>query len=87
MKIVLFGIMYLRLIQMNFYLTVNIIFIDSLIICFFLPERIKDDLISYKDDNILLQRYWIELIYYDSLQKQKSRIQIHHVKIFKRENT
>lgn len=43
--------MYLGLIQLNFYLIFNIILIDSLIICF-VGERIKDNLISYKDNNL-----------------------------------
>lgn len=43
--------MYLGLIQLNFYLIVKIILTDSLIICF--VERIKDVLISPKDDTLL----------------------------------
>lgn len=62
MEVLLFGIRYFGSIQVNVFLRVNIILIDSLIICFVL-ERIKDDFISYIEMTISYIKVSNGLIY------------------------
>lgn len=85
MEMLLFGIMYFGLIQMNFSLIVNIILIDSLIICC-APEIIKDDLLSYMKMTFPYVKAlnWVDLLWF--IMKKKSRIRTHYVKMVKMKN-